>query len=89
MKYHFNLGSLLNVSCGIPDPVINGYRIGNKFNFNETVHYQCNEGHAMTGRSSRTCLKSGRWSGDLPKCSKIIPVDFMPTSSVNRIFNGK
>ena len=37
----------------------------------------------------RTCLKSGRWSGDLPKCIKIIPVDFKPTDSVYRISNGK
>ncbi|XP_034232055.1 sushi, von Willebrand factor type A, EGF and pentraxin domain-containing protein 1 [Thrips palmi] len=33
------------------------------------AHYQCPRGQFMEGNSTRICLKRGRWSSKIPKCS--------------------
>ena len=32
--------------------------------------YACNEGFTLGGRKTRTCQKSGMWSGDAPTCKR-------------------
>ena len=55
-------------SC--PDPGIpsNGRRYGSVFTSGQHVHYRCDKGFKFAGSSTRTCLQTGRWSGNETRC---------------------
>ncbi|XP_013383226.1 sushi, von Willebrand factor type A, EGF and pentraxin domain-containing protein 1 [Lingula anatina] len=57
------------VSCGIPDPVPNGYFNGTEYTFHKVVHYSCLTGYKLAGVPERTCLPNKQWSGENPTCT--------------------
>ena len=65
---HF-LPIFLVQACGEASIVQNGFRSGDDFTFGATVHYKCNPGFLLTGSMNRTCLNSGKWSGNFPTCN--------------------
>lgn len=42
--------------------------MGTDFGLNQTIFYQCPEGHRVVGDQVRTCQETGFWSGVAPTC---------------------
>ena len=56
------------VSCGDPGSLVNGFRIGDKFTYEELVIYDCNAGYKLQGSIVRKCEANGQWSGSTASC---------------------
>ena len=56
------------VSCGDPGSLVNGFRIGDKFTYEERVIYDCNAGYKLQGSIIRKCEANGHWSGSTASC---------------------
>jgi len=56
------------VSCGDPGSLANGFRIGDKFTYEERVIYDCNAGYKLQGSIIRKCEANGQWSGSTSSC---------------------
>ncbi|XP_052245369.1 adhesion G protein-coupled receptor L4-like isoform X2 [Dreissena polymorpha] len=57
--------------CGnLTDPE-NGRLIQNGLLYESMVNYTCNNGYYIVGTWTRTCLESGLWSGQTPRCAKV------------------
>lgn len=56
------------VSCGDPGSLVNGFRIGDKFTYEERVIYDCNAGYKLQGSIVRKCEANGQWSGSTASC---------------------
>ena len=37
------------------------------------ARYSCDPGYVMVGEATRTCLKTGQWTGDVPRCCESPP----------------
>ncbi|XP_077864038.1 sushi, von Willebrand factor type A, EGF and pentraxin domain-containing protein 1-like, partial [Saccoglossus kowalevskii] len=74
-----------NVTC---DPVycseisspVHGNVIAYDYSFGSKSYYSCNDGFTLRGASYRTCLASGDWSGQVPRCE---PVSCGPAPAVS------
>ena len=42
--------------------------LANPTYLNSVVQYKCMQNFRMIGSSNRTCLQTGKWSGEAPKC---------------------
>lgn len=62
------LFSHIVVSCGDPGSLANGFRIGDKFTYEERVIYDCNAGYKLQGSIIRKCEANGQWSGSTASC---------------------
>lgn len=67
------------VSCGDPGSLSNGFKVGDKFTFGESVIYDCNAGYKLQGSIIRTCGGNGQWSGSAASCV---------ASNCGKILNG-
>lgn len=56
------------VSCGDPGSLANGFRIGDKFTYGESVIYDCNPTYKLQGSIIRKCEANGQWSGSVASC---------------------
>lgn len=56
------------VSCGKPGVLSNGFRIGDKFTYGESIIYDCDPGYKLQGDIFRKCEASGQWSGTQARC---------------------
>ena len=56
------------MSCGDPGSLSNGFKIGNKFTYGESVIYDCNAGYKLQGSIIRKCGANGQWSGSAASC---------------------
>lgn len=56
------------MSCGPPGIPRKATLHGNKFTFNETVRFECDEFYEIYGEEELTCTEDGKWSDDLPEC---------------------
>ncbi|XP_067840108.1 CUB and sushi domain-containing protein 1-like [Heptranchias perlo] len=61
------------IDCGDPGALANGVHLGNDFNYNKTVTYQCNPGFWMEPATFSTlrCMKNGSWNQTKPICKVI------------------
>ncbi|XP_019851384.1 PREDICTED: uncharacterized protein LOC109581572 isoform X2 [Amphimedon queenslandica] len=64
------------ISCGPPSQIINGYSIGNKYNYGSKVQFICYPGYMIKEQSSIVpsvivCNEDGEWSGNTPICHVI------------------
>ncbi|XP_048681763.2 CUB and sushi domain-containing protein 2 isoform X3 [Caretta caretta] len=61
------------INCGDPGVPANGFRLGNDFNYNKTVAFQCIPGYMMESdrASSLICTKDRTWNGTKPVCKAI------------------
>ncbi|KAF2351791.1 C-type lectin-like, partial [Trinorchestia longiramus] len=58
------------VDCGIPDDLEHGeMTLANGTTYLDSVaYYECDADYWLDGPKERTCLKDGRWTGDVPFC---------------------
>ena len=56
------------MSCGDPGSLVNGFRIGDKFTYEERVIYDCDAGYKLQGSIIRKCEGNGQWSGSTASC---------------------
>ena len=68
------------VSCGDPGSLANGFRIGDKFTYEERVIYDCNAGYKLQGSIIRKCEANGQWSGSTASC---VGEEFRTMSTIN------
>ena len=54
--------------CEDPGTPHGGIRRGDDFSFGQSVHFSCIYGYKVSGSKTRTCLPSGRWSGNETTC---------------------
>uniref|UniRef100_A0A673JDD8 Fibulin-7-like n=1 Tax=Sinocyclocheilus rhinocerous TaxID=307959 RepID=A0A673JDD8_9TELE len=54
--------------CPPPEPLANGWILGNVFKFGHEVHFLCSSGFQLMGPETRVCLDSQDWSGAQPSC---------------------
>ncbi|KAG7158260.1 Sushi, von Willebrand factor type A, EGF and pentraxin domain-containing protein 1-like 3 [Homarus americanus] len=59
------------ISCPIPINIRHGIIIGGDYSYNATIHYECNEGHELVGKSNRTCQENKEWTDTEPFCRVI------------------
>ena len=66
---------LLCIGCGTPDQLdlnVNETILSYNSTFiNSTATYSCEDGYSLVGDAVRTCLSSGKWSGNPPYCRQI------------------
>ena len=62
------LTSFSVVNCGDPGSLANGFRIGDKFTYGESVVFDCNAGYKLHGSIVRKCEANGQWSGTVVSC---------------------
>ena len=68
IKFYF----LTEITCPSPN-VANAYWMRGQvamFHERDTISIECYRGYTMTGRSSITCNRDGRWYPGLPKCTR-------------------
>ncbi|XP_016427113.1 fibulin-7-like [Sinocyclocheilus rhinocerous] len=56
--------------CPPPEPLANGWILGNVFKFGHEVHFLCSSGFQLMGPETRVCLDSQDWSGAQPSCQR-------------------
>ncbi|GBN01312.1 CUB and sushi domain-containing protein 1 [Araneus ventricosus] len=63
--------SVTEKTCPYPAvPIYASIVLSNKdLSVGTTVTYSCDEGYELFGESSRACLPSGKWSGEIPNCA--------------------
>ena len=61
----------LPVSCGQPENIEHGTRIGESFLFMNNIHYRCDPGYNLIGESTRRCTGTGAWTSNIPTCTKL------------------
>ena len=70
-----SLSWLLDESlCGYPGLPNKGILIEDaqdSYREGDLVSYNCEEGSILYGQRTRKCQSSGRWSGQIPMCSKL------------------
>ncbi|XP_019410274.1 PREDICTED: sushi, von Willebrand factor type A, EGF and pentraxin domain-containing protein 1, partial [Crocodylus porosus] len=67
--YSESLPSCVTLSCGKPPPIQHGHTKGESFDVGSKVEFFCDEGYKLSGDTSWTCQKSGKWSKKQnPKC---------------------
>lgn len=59
------------VTCYTPQNVTNGKSLWDserRPTYGETVHYTCNKGYVLVGKSSTKCTKTGEYDSEPPEC---------------------
>uniref|UniRef100_A0A1X7UA46 Receptor protein-tyrosine kinase n=1 Tax=Amphimedon queenslandica TaxID=400682 RepID=A0A1X7UA46_AMPQE len=66
--------NIITAGCGIPDQLnVNETILSYNSTFiNSTATYSCEDGYSLVGDAVRTCLSSGKWSGNPPDCRQIV-----------------
>ena len=60
---------LLEIDCGVPGVLYNGFIDGEKTKLDSIINYRCTDGTTFIGRNeSAICQPDGSWSNPLPKC---------------------
>ena len=59
---------LSEIDCGPLDSPNNGFIDVNETTLSSSAIYNCNTGYIINGTSTRTCQRSGVWSGVEPSC---------------------
>ena len=59
------------VNCGNPGSPSNGQLNGDNFNYSSIVTYLCDNGFALHGSKTLTCLMNGTWNSSVPICNPI------------------
>jgi len=60
------------IECNKPSDVIsNGRMISSNFSAGATIHYVCDDGYFVDGRTDRTCREDGRWDSPIPVCERV------------------
>ncbi|KAF8793353.1 CUB and sushi domain-containing protein 1 [Argiope bruennichi] len=54
--------------CDDPDPLPGGEILGDERHEGSAIQYMCKPGFILMGVGTRTCLRSGHWSGITPIC---------------------
>ena len=54
--------------CGVLASPMNGSSVGSKTTYPNKITFSCDEGFALEGSISRTCLSNGSWSGVQTVC---------------------
>ena len=62
--------SLLASDCGSLQSPLNGMVDTTGTKFGDTASYNCIPGYYIIGETTRTCEKSGVWSGVAPICQR-------------------
>ncbi|XP_052245376.1 CUB and sushi domain-containing protein 3-like isoform X2 [Dreissena polymorpha] len=65
------LSTTATLDCGNLTAPGNGSLIQNGSLYESVVDYTCNNGYYIVGTRTRTCLDSGRWSGQTPTCARV------------------
>ena len=60
--------SFLAINCGDPGTPTNGQRSLSSTTYNSVVTYTCDVGYSLQGLSSRKCLYTGQWTGNVTLC---------------------
>lgn len=79
---------ILEITCGYPGIVKNGYSIGNQYFYNDKISFKCFDGFSMMGGSTIVCKEDGKWFPALPKCigkPQITQNDLMMTLIISGI----
>ncbi|XP_045207923.2 uncharacterized protein LOC123559871 isoform X2 [Mercenaria mercenaria] len=83
------LGIRYNIACPTPADIQHGTkRVSGNRMVGSSVTYTCNGGYNMlNGDSTRTCSKTGKWTGSLPFCGQF-PCDSQPCQNGGFCFAG-
>lgn len=65
-----DMNMIFSVICKDPGSPINGGRQVAGFKIGHTVKFHCQKGFVLIGQKNMTCRNDGRWTGNVPKCSK-------------------
>lgn len=76
-KWTGSLPACQLMNCGARAAPANGFRVGNKFTYNEILRFDCNPGYKLVGSNSRRCQANGVWSGVAPSCVQTSCGSFM------------
>ena len=60
------------MECEYPYPIDNGFFLETSFFYEDTVHYQCEEGYRIEGQPNITCQSDSMWSSGPPDCVEIV-----------------
>lgn len=61
----------LEITCGYPGYIRNGYIIGRNYHYQDKITYKCYDGYDLIGNSTRICRENGRWYPEKPICKGI------------------
>ncbi|KAI8483449.1 hypothetical protein Bbelb_387810 [Branchiostoma belcheri] len=56
--------------CALLSPPLHGSVSGSN-SYGDVVHFTCDQGHRLVGKSSLTCLSDGTWNGNSPTCTAV------------------
>ncbi|XP_064626004.1 sushi, von Willebrand factor type A, EGF and pentraxin domain-containing protein 1-like [Lineus longissimus] len=52
--------------------VENGAIVGSSRDIGSLIEYKCDNGHVLVGEPFSMCRRDGSWSGELPKCTRVV-----------------
>ncbi|XP_078381889.1 uncharacterized protein LOC144664619 isoform X9 [Oculina patagonica] len=64
---------IASINCGDPGTPSNGQKLGSRYWTGESVLFICQTGYHLIGPTTRTCMRSGSWSGIKPSCHRTCP----------------
>ncbi|KAI8513809.1 hypothetical protein Bbelb_081330 [Branchiostoma belcheri] len=56
--------------CALLSPPLHGSVSGSS-SYGDVVHFTCEQGYRLVGKSSLTCLSDGTWNGNSPTCTAV------------------
>lgn len=59
----------IEIYCGYPGYVRNGYPIGTHYYYENTVIFRCYDGYNLIGNDTIRCTETGKWYPEKPHCS--------------------
>ena len=63
--------NFVTVDCGsLPDPTGGQVTFSQSTVFESVATYSCSEGYTLMGQTQQTCLSTGLWSGNTPRCNR-------------------
>ena len=60
--------SCIKVACQLPRNITSGFVSFSDMEYQANIEYSCHEGYVLSGYRARSCLYSGQWSGEEPRC---------------------
>lgn len=61
--------TVLEVYCGYPGYIRNGYLLGTKYYYQDRIIFRCYDGYVLVGNTTIECQEDGRWYPDKPQCT--------------------